>query len=695
MISRPYLYLLLGILTFHAYGEPMVSGFNRFHAREPSAEGGRLLFNELGCVNCHIGTTGLPTRHGPNLGSVTQRVRVDWFRNFLATPSITHEGTTMPQLLPSDDDNAVEAVRHYLGSLPAKPYRPKQSRHVNAVRGGDLFHTLGCVACHAPRRNFQRPDGKPGDVNSAHRSVGFPALREKYVLSSLAEFLLDPLKVRPDGRMPRIKMEEQDAVDIAGYLLNFQGSDGREAETLSVFAPDPALVERGRALVTSLRCAACHFDLPREPRGQKVPLRRQAGGCLSAASTANVPRYELSRAQRTALTQYLRRRDEEPSVKETATLTLQALNCAACHQRDGQGGPDPAREAYFLGDPNLGDTGRYPPPLTGVGRKLHPEWLGKVLAGSHRVRPYLRTKMPVYGSATAGLAALLAEADSKTETPLPSGDDTAGRKLIGAASGLACITCHRWGQRPALGIQALDLSNLGQRLQPGWLREYLIDPAAYRPGTLMPSFWPEGKSANQEILDGTTDRQIASILSFAKSANGEPDGYPDNTAGQFELIPKEQAIVLRTFMEGVGTHAILVGFPAGIHLAYDGKNARPALAWKGKFFDAYTTWFSRFAPFEKPLGGSVVQWPVATAEDAEFHFEGYRLDSKRVPTFLFTVDGVRVEERFDPITNGLRRTLGWNATALKSPPITHPEGVTISEEPNESPGNRSFTYLWK
>jgi len=32
------------------------------------------------------------------------------------------------------------------------------------------------------------------------------------------------------------------------------------------------------------------------------------------------------------------------------------------------------------------------------------------------------------------------------------------------------------GQTPTLGIQAFDLSNLGQRIQPGWLMDYLIHP---------------------------------------------------------------------------------------------------------------------------------------------------------------------------------------------------------------------------
>ena len=479
-----FLALLLHAVALRA--EPLVVGFDRFHAKQPSSEGGRLLFNELGCANCHGVETGLPARRGPDLNGVTQRVSAEWLRKFLANPSAAHEGTAMPHLLSHGES---EAVLNYLGTLkPAALAKAKPSKHVNAARGCELFHTLGCVACHAPAKDFSPADGTPKAADFTHRSVAFPNLAEKHVLLSLTEFIRDPLKLRADGRMPCIAMDEQDAVDIAGWLLNFEGSDGTIAPRIPPFTADKALAERGRGIVASRRCAACH-DLPKDVAAKPVPLRHADGGCLSekiTGASVEMPRYDLSAQQRKVLSLFVKKRDESATSQQLATLTLESLNCLACHDRDGRGGPDAARKAYFLGDHNLGDTGRYSPPLTGVGRKLQPDWLAKVLTGEFRVRPYLQTKMPMYGAATATLGALLAKADAKKEAPLPGGDDTAGRKLIGTLGGLGCITCHRWGEQASLGIQGLDLSNLGQRIQPGWLREYVVNPAAYRAGTLMP-----------------------------------------------------------------------------------------------------------------------------------------------------------------------------------------------------------------
>jgi len=683
------------LVAVGARAGPWVAGFERFHAAAPDASGGRLLYNELGCVNCHGGDTGLPPRRGPDLTTATTRASAAWLRAFIADPAGHRSGTSMPQLPAATNAADVDAVINFLGTLaPKAPAKPTRIAHLNAELGKDLYHTRGCVACHAPRADYVPPDGRPAAGDFGYGAAAFPALAEKYDVSTLAAVVRNPLASRPDGRMPQIEMEEQAARNIAAYLLGIAGSGGEAVPRLPPFAPDAALAKRGREVFTAARCAACH-TVPSVPATELVALQRTRGGCIDERPAAGLPRFALSAAQRSALRAYLADRAAPVTPAQAAHGTLAALNCVACHERDGQGGPDAARKPYFLGDHNLGDIGRYPPPLTGIGRKLQPQWLAEALAGKHRERPYLKTQMPVYGAAVAKLPALLATCDARPGTALPPGEIEAGRKLLGTLGGVSCITCHRWGDRASLGIHALDLSNLARRLQPEWLRDYLINPAAHRPGTLMPSFWPEGKAASRDILGGDTDRQIASILAFAREGKGWPEGFPATSAREFELVPASRPIVQRTFMADVGTHAILVGFPAGIHLAYDGSDCRPALLWKGRFFDAYGTWFSRFAPFEKPLGETAVSWPKSAEASGARQFEGYRIDAGGVPTFLFSVDGASVAERFEPGDNGLlRRSVTWKIDALRSLPLSHPVGLTMRETAASAPGKREFIYTW-
>ena len=45
-------------------------------------------------------------------------------------------------------------------------------------------------------------------------------LESKYDRRSLTFFLMDPLRIRPSGRMPRLKLSTEESADLAAYLLH-------------------------------------------------------------------------------------------------------------------------------------------------------------------------------------------------------------------------------------------------------------------------------------------------------------------------------------------------------------------------------------------------------------------------------------------------------------------------------------------
>ena len=59
-----------------------------------------------------------------------------------------------------------------------------------AEQGEELFHSVGCVACHAPR-------DPAGVALLRETSVPLGALEKKYSHKSLSEFLKRPHTVRP------------------------------------------------------------------------------------------------------------------------------------------------------------------------------------------------------------------------------------------------------------------------------------------------------------------------------------------------------------------------------------------------------------------------------------------------------------------------------------------------------------------
>ena len=74
----------------------------------------------------------------------------------------------------------------------------------------------------------------------------------------------------------------------------------------------------------------------------------------------------------------------------------------------------------------------------------------------------------------------------------------------------------------------------------------------------------------------------------------------------------------------------MVGFPGGINLGYDSANAQPKLLWRGRFMDAYNTWFVRKFPFEVPMEKRVHHFPLAK----DGRYKGFQLEEDGFVTFL-------------------------------------------------------------
>ena len=133
------------------------------------------------------------------------------------------------------------------------------------------------------------------------------------------------------------------------------------------------------------------------------------------------------------------------------------------------------------------------------------------------------------------------------------------------------------------------------------------------------------------------------------------------SAADFELKPSDKPIVFRSFIEGVGTHAIGVGFPGGLNAAFDGKTSRWVIVWKGRFLDAMSNWQDRAMPPIKPLGTNVKELPAA----GERVFGGYRIGKDGVPTFLYRENGQPVEDTLRPTKNGFQHIVKINGKETK------------------------------
>lgn len=444
------------------------------------------------------------------------------------------------------------------------------------------------------------------------------------------------------------------------------------------FVVDKTKASQGQAWFHKLGCASCHSITPSGATSiaafkakslEEIEIESKQG-CLSENPGTSSAFYYLTSSERQSIVASISQMDqwsEELSTQQQVLKTMTSLNCFACHEREGFGGLSNYRKQFFQtnGEADLGDEGRIPPDLTGVGQKLKQEWLGKVLSEGASVRPYMATRMPVFGKANIhGLADIILKADKTTEdiqsTENISLDDAKyGRKLVGVG-GMACITCHTFGKFGSLGIPALDLTTAGERLQKDWFVRYLKDPSSLRPGTRMPSFWPEGQSVNRDVFDGDTQRQIDAIWSYLNIAddNNPPNGL---IQGRKEIIADGEAVMYRNFIEGAGPRAIGVGYAEKANLAFDANQVRLAMIWQGPFMDGARHSSGRGAGFEPPLGHNLIalpegppfafsvdpentSWPRLTGKKAGYEFKGYWLDSKRRPKFNYEFMAMKVED---------------------------------------------------
>jgi len=670
---------------------PVIPGLHHNHPLN-EAEHGALLIEELRCASCHEGVAPGSAPSAPNLTEVGSRLNPVFLRNYLANPAAHDPGTAMPNVLGNrteeEKTELAASLSAYLLSLgkdeaPATDFSEEDSKN-----GNKLFHQVGCIACHSPRD----VEGK----DTAHSgSIGLDHTGKKYQPGGLVSFLHEPLKVRPAGRMPDMRLSRSESELISAFLLESTEKGIKE----DALATTPEQITAGKTAFTELNCIACHQV---EDAGDNPPLAAPRAeldlnkGCLSKSPGA-APDYSLSDEQRGAIRTALAEKPKQPSPANAIKNRLTALNCISCHQRDDYGGVSLELDGYFHSTQEaLGNESRIPPQLTLSGAKLRPDWMNKVFYEGESVRPYMTTRMPQYGTeAMAGLTELFgktdkldpfefAELDKESAPMMRDG----GHKLVGD-TGLNCIACHNYNGNDSPGMQGLDLMTSYQRLQPAWFNQFMRTPGALRPGIIMPSFWPAGKAIQTEILNGNTEDQIRALwfnFSLGRSAR-DPSGLK---ADDPKLLVADKVITYRGRSNVAGYRGIAVGFPGGLSYAFNAQNGAFSAIWKGEFVNV--GWRGQGSGNFNPLAPAIQlaqdvaflpeptdPWPLHPVRSKEvpvnpdplyprqygYGFQGYSLGENGVPTFRYLSGEVAIQDSSVAISDKtpsiLRRTLTFDA----------------------------------
>lgn len=711
-------------------GHPLPS--SKTVANESRVSTGRKLFHSVGCAACHAPEDGRKTDvSNIPLGELAHKMTVESLTAFLLNPQAVRPSSRMPNLW-LDSEEAKSIAMFLLRDQVANP----QADHVvSPSHPGLAYDFYEISAAEMPEFDQLEPTAQGFVEKISNRVPKMPrgdryALRLRgkikipehgaytFTLDSNGEsrLLINGDVVIADGVNKRSGLEEltKGFHDIEIEYFHFKGKKkfrlqwegpgvrrrdipsnvlsnrrGRALVPLESllgadakkYGRDKDKVRRGGELFATMGCAACH-----EPAANKHTAKPLAelnptadGSCLSSKPAGGAVAFDLSANQTTELNAALKNRvwAEETEPKARVRRMFAAFNCYACHARDGIGGPMDPRDNLFTTkiSIDLGDEGRRPPALTGVGDKLKPAVLTKILTeGKHHIRgKFMTTRMPGFtGSEAQNLVDQLVAADRHKVTRTPTAFSleavTAGKRIVGV-TGFACVTCHNVNGGLSAAIPGIDIATSNERLNQDWFFRYLSNPPTFRPGTRMPAFWAEKESAFKDLLGGSSARQMDAVwsyLSLGKSISA-PIGIRTPGGGpKMELIPKDEPILHRTFMKNVSQRAIVVGYPENLHIAFDAQAVRLAKVWRGRFFDASGVASGRTQNALGPLGGEELNlpgtafallkdekspWPTFenNRRDVGGDFLGYRFPKDRRPVFRYALGGFEIQEQPIPV----------------------------------------------
>jgi mono/diheme cytochrome c family protein len=710
-------------------------------------EQGRKLYQSVGCVACHAIEKGaaskVPSVPLPNLA---EKTTVDHLEAFLQDPLKERPASRMPNLGLSKSEAHAIAIYLLRDQLTNPQVAKGEPAKLPGVKFDYYQHKVANAAIENVGRSKPKATGRidrftadiPGhrENNFAVKFTGILTIPKpgKYTFFTTSDdgsrLYIDAREiVENDGVHPASEKQGEVELTAGGHpiivtyyqeagesslkvewsgpglqrqeippaALHYAGQRPMVPLNSASYSVDPLKAQIGGRMFAAMGCASCHQIKGEESMRKAKALAdlnaNEDTGCLGTHVARGLPNYDLNDDQRAALKTALADRaglDKPFEPKEQVVHTMAAVNCFACHNRDGVGGPTAERAEFFkmTAEFDMGDEGKIPPPLTGAGGKLLASAMEAIIFdGKLHIRPVLATRMPMWGKPALGSlvdAFQKADSTSASDTKPPefnaqSAQD--GRLLLGV-KGLGCINCHGVEGIKSLGMPAPDLTLVHDRLKYGWYKAWMDNPPALKVGTRMPQFWT-GHEIPVNVKDvggGTEDGQEAALWDYLSMGQSMmlPVGLQP---GGFELVPADSPLIHRTFMAGVGPRAVLVGFPEGVHVAFDANGVKLAEAWRGKFFDAGGMWDGRGGRWNGPLGHDILPMPPGPAfallehgdspwpqlemgrSDEKFrnvggHFKGYVLDKNERPTFHYILnDTIDIQEQPLPVLKSAKPNL--------------------------------------
>ncbi|HVO59417.1 MAG TPA: c-type cytochrome [Terriglobales bacterium] len=420
---------------------------------------------------------------GPNLKDVRLKLNRNWIPVWLKKPTDFRPNTKMPNFRVNDEQ--IRAISAYLWQSALTDPLPRQ-KPGNADHGKQLFETRGCLACHSIGEgenvrggNFAANLTRVGEKanydylvrwvhNARQRTRPYCAYEKKdigpddYAKKGLPYvFDLQHSQCPNDGHelqvqnmtvMPSLRLSEDDARDVASYLISLKEKDPGSYADAS-FMEDANLKAEGAKWIRHFGCAGCHEISGMEEEGR-------IGTELTQEGSKPIERLDFA-----LFTEPAQRDGFEP-IKDSEDLARLPQGPAKAPWYDHKGFFE-----HKLAEPNVFDQ-------------------GKIKSETEKLR------MPNVHLTKDQIQALTTFLLGSQETSLPDSyqykpEDARGDIQRGwwVVTKYNCMGCHQFvpGQETALMTQQFYKDNPeqlppkllteGARVDPEWLRRFLSNPS--------------------------------------------------------------------------------------------------------------------------------------------------------------------------------------------------------------------------
>ncbi len=493
------------------------SSCGRCHINEnlkltPTLNLGRQEIEDLNCVGCHNLSGGYKKSYVPSLNGIgTKVVNRSWLTHWLKNPRDIRPQTKMPDFLLSGKE--VQILSDFLmsfksfsndvklDSLPEIYLKNKDDDNF-ITSGKTLFSESRCISCHAV-------EGKGG-----HLAPDLAKIASKATPAWIFNNIKNVHLLQPGVEMPQYGFSPDQIAQVTAYMESEFVDRDTPKDTIPVPEPPANFFEQGIALFNQYNCGGCHdlssgkVSLNRGPDlssiGSKKTYQIDFGSTniphtiydyidakvrspRSFGGSARMPEYQLSKTDNQAVTAVLLSWQNAPVPLEfvqTASSSprfdpqgkfgriIQKYSCLKCHTINGTGGT-------------------IAPDLSIVGSQDQQKWVESYFKVPYSLRPIMEERMPnlfisedEIGTVTDYFFKVLLS-DSIS---IPGGFDnsaaaiTRGQGLFREKYG--CQSCHIVGGTG--GYVGPPLDKTGERLQPGWIYRWLLNPQKYKPETIEP-----------------------------------------------------------------------------------------------------------------------------------------------------------------------------------------------------------------